>query len=84
MWRLNDIRIGARPIFLVIDMITIENKMIITNRAMMPVEKLQHISWKITQSKCEIKLYSCNSNPIVQECDNSELETFLQHLKGVV
>lgn len=51
---------------------------------MMPVEKLQHISWKITQSKCEIKLYSCNSKPIVQECDNSELEAFLQHLKGVV
>lgn len=69
-------------------MITIDNKTIRTDRALMPIEKLQHVSWRELRDDdvitFEVKLYSANKSPIVQVCGEREMELFLEIIYGVI
>tara|TARA_R100001377_G_scaffold45725_1_gene26219 strand:+ start:1381 stop:1593 length:213 start_codon:yes stop_codon:yes gene_type:complete len=66
----------------------ITNKMIRTDRALMPLQKLQHMSWKELRDDdvitFEVKLWSASGTPIVQVCGEREMELFLEILHGVI
>lgn len=67
-------------------MITLADKLITTDRATIPVDKLQHVSYEYLtniegKKEVKVKIYTANPNPVIQVTDHQTLVTFLQHLK---
>lgn len=67
-------------------MITLADKLITTDRATIPVDKLQHVSYEYLtniegKKEVKVKIYTANPNPVIQVTDHQTLVTFLHHLK---
>tara|TARA_R100000742_G_C4277264_1_gene98988 strand:- start:978 stop:1265 length:288 start_codon:yes stop_codon:yes gene_type:complete len=87
VWRLNDTQIGAKPILLGgKNMLSIADKLITTDRATIPIDKLQHVSYQYLTNidgklEVEVKLYTGHPSVVMQTCSGKTLEEFLHHLK---
>ena len=67
-------------------MITLADKLIQTDRATIPVDKLQHVSYEYLtniegKKEVKVKLYTANPNPVIQVTDHQTLVDFLHYLK---
>ena len=67
-------------------MLSVADKMITTDRATIPIDRLQHVSYQYLtniegKKEVEVKLYTANPNPVIQTCSGKVLEDFLHMLK---
>tara|TARA_R110002020_G_scaffold20957_3_gene70885 strand:- start:12153 stop:12440 length:288 start_codon:yes stop_codon:yes gene_type:complete len=87
VWRLNDTQIGAKPILLGgKNMLSVADKMITTDRATIPIDRLQHVSYQYLtnidgKKEVEVKLYTAHPSVVIQTCSAKSLEDFLHFLK---
>lgn len=67
-------------------MLSIADKIITTDRATIPVDRLQHLSYQYLtniegKKEVEVKLYTGHPSVVIQTCSGRTLEAFLHALK---